>query len=136
MPPDGVALQEIGPIVAPPGIDAHGVPVPDDVLDARYHVNAAWHGVQPPAPFAACAMAPGTPSRAFALPAPPPSAEPPVPAMIPAWKGKAALPEVGLLDAVEAAVQAAGGRVRDAWDGLASGTVAAISSPTWPARWG
>ena len=37
-----------------------------------------------------------------------------MPSVIPAWKGKA-----GLLDVVEAAVQAAGGRVRDAWDGAA-----------------
>ena len=37
--------------------------------------------------------------------------------MIPAWKGKVALREAGLLEAVEAAVAAAGGRVRDAWAG-------------------
>jgi hypothetical protein len=40
-----------------------------------------------------------------------------VPPVIPAWKGKAALREAGLLDAVEAAVAAAGGRVQDAWVG-------------------
>jgi hypothetical protein len=42
---------------------------------------------------------------------------PAVPTSIPAWKGKAALREAGLLDAVEAAVHAAGGRVQDAWAG-------------------
>jgi hypothetical protein len=41
----------------------------------------------------------------------------PVPPVIPAWKGKAALREAGLLDAVEAAVVVAGGRVQDAWAG-------------------
>jgi hypothetical protein len=40
-----------------------------------------------------------------------------VPPVIPAWKGKAALREAGLLDAVQAAVAAAGGRVQDAWSG-------------------
>ena len=119
MPPEGATLVEIGPIVARPGIDAHGVPVPGDVLDARYHVNAAWHGVEPPASFAASAEAPGTPSRSFARPSRPPPVEPPVPAVIAAWKGKAALREAGLLDAVEAAVEKAGGRVRDAWEGAA-----------------
>jgi hypothetical protein len=117
MPPEGAAVQEIGPIMAPPSVGADGSPVPGDVLDARYHVNAAWHGIEPPASFAACAVAPGTPSRAFALPAPPPPVEASVPAVIPAWKGKAALREAGLLDAVEAAVAVAGGRVQDAWAG-------------------
>jgi hypothetical protein len=119
MPPDGAAVQEIGPIMAPPTVAADGSPIPGDVLDARYHVNAAWHGIDPPASLAACAVAPGTPSRAFALPAASPSVEPPVPAVIPAWKGKAALREAGLLDSVEAAVLAAGGRVADAWAGAA-----------------
>ena len=44
----------------------------------------------------------------------------PVPAAsqtIRAWKGKAALREAGLLESVERAVNVAGGRVRDAWDG-------------------
>jgi hypothetical protein len=40
-----------------------------------------------------------------------------VPTSVPAWKGKAALREAGLLDAVEAAIAAAGGRVQDAWAG-------------------
>ena len=42
------------------------------------------------------------------------------PQSIPAWKGKAALREAGLLETVEATAQAAGGRVRDAWDGAAT----------------
>ena len=42
-----------------------------------------------------------------------------MPASVPAWKGKAALCEARLLDALEATVQTAGGRVRDAWDGAA-----------------
>jgi hypothetical protein len=40
-----------------------------------------------------------------------------VPPVIPAWKGKAALREAGLLDAVEAVVAEAGGCVQDAWAG-------------------
>ena len=43
-----------------------------------------------------------------------------MPTSVPAWKGKAVLREAGLLESVEAAVQAAGGRVRDAWDGAAT----------------
>ena len=44
--PDGMALREIGPIVAPPTVGSDGIPISGDVLDARYHVNAAWHGTQ------------------------------------------------------------------------------------------
>jgi hypothetical protein len=40
-----------------------------------------------------------------------------VPATIPAWKDKSALREVGLLDAVEVAVAATGGRFHDGWVG-------------------
>ncbi len=59
---------------------------------------------------------PATPSRGWDV-TPPPASQPPVPPVIPAWKGKAALREAGLLDAVEVAVAAAGGRVQDAWTG-------------------
>ncbi len=119
MPPEGATLQEIGPIVAPPSIGPDGMPIPGDVLDARYHVNAAWHGIDVPEAFCAVAVTPATPSRSFALPPPPPPVEPSVPVAISAWKCKAALREAGLLDAVEAAVEKADGRVRDAWDGAA-----------------
>ena len=117
MPPDGVTLVEIGPLIAPPSLGPDGMPIPGEVLDPRHHVNAAWHGIDVPEAFRAAAVAPATPSRCFALPAPPPTDEPPVPPVIPAWKGKAALREAGLLDAVEVAVAAAGGRVQDAWAG-------------------
>ena len=50
----------------------------------------------------------------------PDTGPPPVPASVPAWKGKAALREAGLLEGVETAVKVAGGRVRDAWDGAAT----------------
>jgi hypothetical protein len=40
-----------------------------------------------------------------------------VPLTIPACKGEAALRDAALLDAVEAAVTAAGGRVQNAWEG-------------------
>jgi hypothetical protein len=46
-----------------------------------------------------------------------PASPPPVPPVIPAWRGKAALREAGLIDGVESAAQATGGRVRDAWEG-------------------
>jgi hypothetical protein len=40
-----------------------------------------------------------------------------MPPVIPAWKGKAALREAGLLTAAEMAVASAGARVQDAWAG-------------------
>lgn len=116
MPPDGAMLVEIGPLIAPPSIGPDGMPIPGEVLDPRHHVNAAWHGIDVPEAFRAVVVAPATPNRCFALPAPPP-AEPPVPPVVTAWKGKAALREAGLMDAVEAAVKASGGRVQDAWVG-------------------
>ncbi len=61
-------------------------------------------------------VVPATPSRGWDV-APPPASQPPVPSLIPAWKGKAALREAGLLGAVEVAVAAAGGRIQDAWVG-------------------
>jgi hypothetical protein len=119
MPPDGAAVQEIGPIMAPPSVGADGSPVPGDVLDARDHVNAAWHGIDPPASFAACAVTPMTPSRSFSLPPLPPPVEAPVPPVVASWKAKEVLAQRGLLDDVEAAVAAAGGLVQRAWAGAA-----------------
>ena len=116
MPPEGVTLVELGPLIAPPSIGRDGMPIQGDVLDPRYHVNAAWHGVAVPEVFRTTAVAPAAPNRCFALPAPT-TVEPPVPHVIPAWKGKTALREAGLLNAVEMAVAAAGGRVQDAWAG-------------------
>ena len=89
MPPEGATLQEVGPIVASPSIGVDGVPVPGDVLDAHYHVDCAWHGVEPPEAFRVVAVAPKTPNHIFALPPPHLRFEPPVPAVIPAWKGLA-----------------------------------------------
>lgn len=116
IPPNGATLVEIGPLMAPPSIGPDGMPIPGEVLDPRYHVNAAWPGVEVPEAFRAAAVSPATPNRCFALTAPP-TVEPPVPPAIPAWKGKAALREAGLLGAVEGTVAAAGGRVQDAWVG-------------------
>ncbi len=115
-PPLGVALDILGPIVSPPEVAAGGAPIPGEVLDPRYHVNLAWHGRAPDLVFTASLIVPATPSRGWDV-TPPPASQPPVPPVIPAWKGKAALREAGLLDAVEAAVAAAGGRVQDAWAG-------------------
>lgn len=115
-PPPGVAIDILGPIVAPAQVDKGGVPTAGDVIDPRYHVNLAWHGREPDPTFKASLVVPATPSRGWDVPAVP-EARPPVPPVIPAWKGKAALREAGLLDAVEAAVAATGGRVQDAWTG-------------------
>jgi hypothetical protein len=117
--PEGVVLDEVGPILSRPTVGEDGAPVPGEVLDARYHVNAAWHGIEPPAAFQTVAVTPATPQRTFGLPLTSPPPTPVVPAVIPAWKGKAALREAGLLEGVEQAVQAAGGRILDAWIGAA-----------------
>ena len=115
-PPPGVAVDILGPIVEAAQIGDGGIPIAGEVIDPRYHVNLAWHGREPDAALSASMVIPATPSRGWDVTAPPAS-PPPVPPVIPAWKGKAALREAGLLDAVEAAVLAAGGRVQDAWTG-------------------
>lgn len=115
-PPLGVALDILGPIVSPAQVAVGGAPIPGEVLDPRYHVNLAWHGREPEVAFEASLVVPATPSRGWDV-ALPPASQPPVPPVIPAWKGKAALREAGLLDAVENAIAAAGGRVQDAWAG-------------------
>ena len=116
-----MALDIVGPFVGPASVGPNGIPVPGEVLDARYHVNLAWHAREMDPTFAASQVLPDTPSRGWDLaPAPVPGSPPAAPQTIPAWKGKAALREAGLLDVVEAAVRTAGGRVRDAWDGAAT----------------
>jgi hypothetical protein len=115
-PPQGVAVDIVGPIVAPAQVGEGGVPIAGEVIDPRYHVNLAWHGRDLEAAFQASLVVPVTPSRGWDVPAVPAS-QPPVPQVIPAWKGKAALREAGLLKSVETAVAAAGGRVQDAWAG-------------------
>ncbi len=115
-PPPGVTLDILGPIVSPAQIGEDGALIPGEVIDPRYHVNLAWHGRELTAAFQASLVLPATPSRGWDV-TPPPAFQPPVPPVIPAWKGKAALRETGLLDAIEAAVLATGGRVQDAWAG-------------------
>lgn len=114
--PHGVAMDIVGPVHGPSRVGADGMPIVGEVIDPRYHVNLAWHAQEMHAVFEASLIAPATPSRTFGLPLAHPSVLA-VPASIPAWKGKAALREAGLFDAVEAAVAAAGGRVQDAWAG-------------------
>ncbi len=114
--PQGVAVDIVGPIVAPAQVGEGGVPIAGDDIDPRHHVNLAWHGRDPDPAFLASLVVPATPSRGWDV-AQPPAAHPPVPPLIPAWKGKAALREAGLLGAVEAAVEVAGGRIADAWAG-------------------
>lgn len=120
-PPLAVALDILGPVVAPAQVVEGGALIPGEILDPRYHVNLAWHGHEPQAAFQASLVVPATPSRGWDV-SPPPASQPPVPPVIPAWKGKAALREAGLLAAVEAAVAAAGGRVQDAWVGASDWT--------------
>ena len=114
--PQGVAVDIVGPIVAPAHVGESGAPVAGEIIDPRYHVNLAWHGHGPDPAFRASLVVPVTPSRGWDVTLPPAS-QPTVPPVIPAWKGKAALREAGLLGTVEAAVAAAGGRVQDAWVG-------------------
>jgi hypothetical protein len=116
VPPAGAVLDEVGPLLAPPQIVA-GQAEPGEVIDARFHVNAAWHGMAPPEAFAAAAVTPEAPARAFALPPPAEPTPPAVPPVVAAWKGKTVLAQHGLLATVEAAVAAAGGMVAIAWAG-------------------
>lgn len=120
-PPSGVALDILGPVVSPAKFTEGGSLIPGEVLDPRYHVNLAWHGREPDATFQSFLVVPATPSRAWDV-TPAPVSPLAVPLAIPAWKGKAALREAGLLDAVEVAVAAAGGRVQDAWTGASEWT--------------
>lgn len=117
-PPPGVALDILGVIVGAPQLDDGGGLIPGEVIDPRYHVSLAWYGREPDPSFQASLVVPATPSRGWDV-APPLPPAPSVPEVIPARKGKAALREAGLLDAVEAAIAAAGGRVQDAWFGTA-----------------
>jgi hypothetical protein len=110
IPPAGVEIDEIGPLLAPPAI-VDGLAQPAEVIDARHHVNAAWHGVEPPDSFAAAAVTPDAPGRAFALPPPPDPVPDPVPASVPGWKGRATLQEAGFLAQAETVAEAAGPRV-------------------------
>lgn len=131
-PPPGVALDILGTTTAPAQIGEGGALIPGEVLDPRYHINLAWQGREPDAAFQSSLVVPVTPSRGWDVAAPPAS-QPPVPPVIPAWKGKAALREAGLLDAVESAVLATGGRIQDAWIGASewnrnSGFLQALSA--------
>lgn len=116
MPPGSCNLDIIGPIVAPPQVGPNGMPIAGQTIDTGFHFNAAWHALTVPESFQASVVEPAAPQRMLSLPAVT-DIPPPVPAVIPAWKGKAALREAGLLDAVEDAVAAAGGRIQDAWTG-------------------
>lgn len=109
-PPANVSLDIVGQHIAPPQI-VNGEAQPGEVLDARFHVNAAWHGIDPPDAFTAAAITPATPSRAFALPPPAPPIDPPVPQKVPGWKGRIILDEAGLLATAKTRATGAGSRV-------------------------
>lgn len=68
--PAGVALDEVGMLYGPASIGPGGIPMAGALLDARHHVNAAWHAQDMPEAFAANQVTPTTPARAYALPAP------------------------------------------------------------------
>ncbi len=112
--PAGVVVEEIGTLISPASIGEGGMPIAGAVLDPRHHVNLAWHARDMDPAFAASQVFPAEPSRAYALPPAAPS-EPAVPAVVAAWKGKAVLAAMGLLEAAEAAVAAAGGVTAIAW---------------------
>jgi hypothetical protein len=114
--PHGVAMDIIGPLIGSARIGEDGMLIAGEVIDPRYHLNLAWYGREPDPTFQASWVAPATPSRVWDITAPP-VAHPPVPPVIPAWKGRAALREPGLREAVEAAVTAARGPVQDARSG-------------------
>jgi len=97
-PPEGVVVEILGTLTAPPGIGPNGAPVPGAILDPDFHVNIAWHSLPILVPFQASMITPATPHRVLSLPVLAPATAP-VPERIPAWKGKAALREAGLLDA-------------------------------------
>lgn len=67
-PPHGVALEEIGMLFAPATVGLGGVPVAGELLDARHHVNLAWHAQDMAPAFADSVVFPATPSRSYALP--------------------------------------------------------------------
>lgn len=112
----GAVFDEIGPLIATPTVGAGSRPIPGALLDARWHVNVLWPGT-PAEAFAAALVEPAEPARAFALPPLPAPQAAPVPASVAAWKGKAVLASLSLLDAAEAAVAAAGGVTALAWAG-------------------
>jgi hypothetical protein len=128
--PHGVAMDIIGPLIGSARIGEDGMLIAGEVIDPRYHLNLAWYGREPDPTFQASWVAPATPSRVWDITAPP-VAHPPVPPVIPAWKGKAALREPGLLEAVEAAVTAAGGSVQMLGPEPPSGIAAASFCRRW-----
>jgi hypothetical protein len=108
-PPEGAVLDEIGALIERPTIGPDGAPIPGDVLDPRWHVNAAWNGMDAPAGFNAARVYPQEPARSMGLPMPPPPEPPPVPVSVAAWKAKAQLLALGHLTQAEAAAKSAGG---------------------------
>ena len=118
--PQSVSLRVIGPLIGRPTLMPNGTMVPGEVIDPRYHVNAAFYGSDVLPAFQASRVAPEQPSEVFAAPsaAPPPAAA--VPATIAAWKGKWVLQQQGKLAAIEALIAAAGSAAKLAWEGAAT----------------
>ena len=63
--PQGVAIDIVGPIVAPAQLGEGGAPVAGEVIDPRYHVNLARHGRELDPAFQASLVVPATPSRGW-----------------------------------------------------------------------
>jgi hypothetical protein len=106
-PPLAVALDILGPAVAPAQLGEGGIPIAGAVIDPRYHVNLAWHGRELDAAFQVSLIVPATPSRGWDI-IPTGVAPPVAPPTIPAWKAKAWLQQMGLLEAATAAASAGG----------------------------
>ena len=70
-PLPGVALDILGPVVAPAQLGEGDIPIAGEFVDPRYHVNFAWHGSDPDPAFHASLVVPATPSRGWDI-APPP----------------------------------------------------------------
>ena len=80
--PQGVVLDVIGPLVTPASVGPGGVPMPSEMLDARYHVNLAWHAREMDRTFATSQVLPDAPSRGWDLAPFPAPGPPPVPASV------------------------------------------------------
>lgn len=66
--PPGVTAEEIGVLYAPASVGPGGMPMAGAVIDARHHVNMAWHAQDMAVAFLASVVSPATPSRSYELP--------------------------------------------------------------------
>jgi hypothetical protein len=69
--PQGVAVDIVGPIVAPAQVGEGGAPIAGEVIDPRHHVNLAWHGRELDPALQVSLVVPATPSRGWDCTTPP-----------------------------------------------------------------